>query len=120
MERTTAKVRREELLDLERYERERGRIRERVMGVKSRRRVHLGEHLTFLFENTETIRYDGAYDIRSFEGTRFWSRAKLNYGVRIYYRQSYKNSDARIPVLISLRKDQEGKNTRFMKAHDTE
>ena len=27
------------------------------MDTKARRRVHVGEHLTFLFENTETIRY---------------------------------------------------------------
>lgn len=57
MESTTGKVRRADLLDLDSYEQARARIRERVMGTKSRRRVHLGEHLTFLFENTETIRY---------------------------------------------------------------
>jgi len=53
-------VKRVELTDLlepEAYERERPALRQRVMGVKSRRRVHLGEYLTFLFENFETLRY---------------------------------------------------------------
>lgn len=51
------KVKREEILDLERYDERRPLLRERVMFEKARRRIHVGEHLTFLFENHETIRY---------------------------------------------------------------
>lgn len=50
-------MRREELLDLTAYEKARPRIRERAIQLKAPRRVHLGECLTFLFENTETVRY---------------------------------------------------------------
>lgn len=50
-------VQRDEILDRETYERERDAVRARVMETKARRRVHLGEHLTFLFENRETMRY---------------------------------------------------------------
>ncbi len=50
-------VAREELLGLEDYERARPEIRRRVLQVKGPRRIHLGEALTFLFENAETIRY---------------------------------------------------------------
>jgi hypothetical protein len=50
-------VTRKELLDLGDYERARPEIRRRVMAVKAPRRVHLGEALTFLFENAETARY---------------------------------------------------------------
>ncbi len=50
-------VAREELLDLGDYERARPELRRRVLEVKGPRRIHLGEALTFLFENTETIRY---------------------------------------------------------------
>ena len=50
-------VAREELLDLTAYEKARPRIRARAMKVKAPRRVHLGEALTFLFENAETVRY---------------------------------------------------------------
>jgi hypothetical protein len=51
------KIRREDLIDLQRYEERREEIRARVLEVKARRRVHLGDSLTFLFENPETIRY---------------------------------------------------------------
>jgi hypothetical protein len=50
-------VRREELLDLGDYERARPELRGRILGVKALRRVHLGEAITFLFENAETVRY---------------------------------------------------------------
>lgn len=50
-------VRREEILDLSLYEQSRAEIRPAVMEAKRRRRVHLGSQLTFLFENTVTIRY---------------------------------------------------------------
>jgi hypothetical protein len=51
------KVTRDSILDYVTYEEQRHRIRTRILDAKARRRVHLGEHLTFLFENTETIRY---------------------------------------------------------------
>ena len=50
-------VERKDLLDLETYEKTRPEILRHVLEVKERRRVHLGDELTFLFENTETIRY---------------------------------------------------------------
>jgi hypothetical protein len=51
------RVRPEEILDLDKYELQRPAIQQRVLFEKRRRRVHVGEHLTFLFENAETIRY---------------------------------------------------------------
>lgn len=50
-------VRREELLDLTAYEKARSGIRAGILEVKALRRVHVGEALTFLFENADTIRY---------------------------------------------------------------
>lgn len=50
-------VRREEIPDYETYADERPAIRASAMAAKNRRRVHLGGHLTFLFENHETMRY---------------------------------------------------------------
>jgi hypothetical protein len=50
-------VRREEILPLDAYERARGEIRPAILEAKRPRRVHVGEHLTLLFENTATIRY---------------------------------------------------------------
>jgi hypothetical protein len=51
------KVQRSEILDLQTYDRERERLQPAAMEAKAARRVHLGEHLTFLFENRETVRY---------------------------------------------------------------
>ncbi|BDG04435.1 DUF3501 family protein [Anaeromyxobacter oryzae] len=50
-------VRREELLELAMYERSRAEIRTAILEAKRRRRVHVAGVLTFLFENTATIRY---------------------------------------------------------------
>jgi hypothetical protein len=49
-------VKREEILDLQSYERSRDAIRPSIIEAKRRRRVHVGD-LTFLFENAATVRY---------------------------------------------------------------
>lgn len=58
-------VRRDELLDLAAYERSRGEIRAAVLEAKRRRRVHVAGVLTFLFENTATMRYQVLEMIRA-------------------------------------------------------
>lgn len=50
-------IKRDSLLSLEAYARERDAFRARVMEHKKRRTVHLGDHLTLLFEDELTIRY---------------------------------------------------------------
>jgi hypothetical protein len=50
-------VLRSELVDYQTYEDIRPGFRPEAMAAKAVRRVHVGEHLTFLFENTLTIRY---------------------------------------------------------------
>jgi hypothetical protein len=50
-------VRRDEIMDLASYERSRDEIRAAVIEAKRRRRVHVASVLTFLFENTATMRY---------------------------------------------------------------
>lgn len=51
------KVQRADVIDYQTYNDGREAYRARVLEEKSARRVHVGEHLTFLFETTETIRY---------------------------------------------------------------
>jgi hypothetical protein len=53
----TKAVERREILDYVTYEEERAALREAAMRTKDERRVHVGPHLTFLFENHDTIRY---------------------------------------------------------------
>jgi hypothetical protein len=50
-------VTREEILDLTAYEKARPAIRESMLAIKAPRRVHVGDALTFLFENRDTVRY---------------------------------------------------------------
>lgn len=50
-------VARREITDWQTYEDARDAIRREVMREKERRRVHVGDHLTFLFENALTMRY---------------------------------------------------------------
>src|SRR5262245_57070651 len=50
-------IRRDSLLSLEAYARQRNEFRAQVIAHKKRRTVHLGEHITLLFEDELTIRY---------------------------------------------------------------
>jgi len=61
----TKTVAREEILDYETYEEQRSAIRAAVMRTKDERRVHVGPHLTFLFENHDTVRYQVLEMVRS-------------------------------------------------------
>lgn len=47
----------DDIVDLRAYEREREEFRERVIALKKRRRVPVGPHITLVFENRETIRF---------------------------------------------------------------
>ncbi len=51
------RIERGSLLPLETYTRERNAFRARVIEYKKHRTVHLGEHVTLLFEDELTIRY---------------------------------------------------------------
>jgi hypothetical protein len=58
-------VPREAIIDLETYEKQRPEFRGLVMAAKAPRRIHVGEHLTFLFENPLTMRYQVQEMIRA-------------------------------------------------------
>lgn len=51
------KVRRDEIVDYQTWADRREQELPRVLAIKKPRRVHVGEYLTFLFENTDTVRY---------------------------------------------------------------
>ena len=50
-------VQRSEILDYVSYGEQRERVRSAALRAKSVRRILVGEHFTFLFENRETVRY---------------------------------------------------------------
>jgi hypothetical protein len=53
----TRPIQRSEILDYETYTDRRDEERERILAVKAPRRIHVGDVLTFYFENTATMRY---------------------------------------------------------------
>ena len=46
-----------DIADIRAYERERDGFRQQVIELKRRRRVSVGPHITFVFENRETVRF---------------------------------------------------------------
>ncbi|MCZ7565181.1 MAG: DUF3501 family protein [Burkholderiales bacterium] len=54
---TMPRIERESLLTLEAYAKQRSAFRAKVMAHKKDRTVHLGEHVTLIFEDELTIRY---------------------------------------------------------------
>ena len=52
-----SKIDRSSIVDFVTYEDRRDEIRQQILAVKRPRRIHLGEYLTFLFENSDTMRY---------------------------------------------------------------
>ncbi len=46
-----------EIRSIAEYDKERDAIRPGMLEIKNRRRIRVGDHLTFLFENRDTVRY---------------------------------------------------------------
>jgi hypothetical protein len=53
----TTKLTLDDISDLRAYERERDEFRRQIIDLKSRRRLHVGPIVTFVFENRDTIRF---------------------------------------------------------------
>ena len=51
------KVKRSDVLDYKTYNDRRDEYRKRILDEKAKRRIHVGQDLTFLFESTDTILY---------------------------------------------------------------
>jgi hypothetical protein len=51
------KVERSDLVDYQTWTEKRDQVLPRILTVKDIRRIHVGDYLTFLFENKDTVRY---------------------------------------------------------------
>jgi len=71
----------DEILSLADYERVRARLRPLFIHEKERRRLHLGSHLTFIFENAQTEWYQIEEMIRSEKMTE---RAAIQHEIDTY------------------------------------
>ena len=74
-------VQRKEIVDYVTYGEQRDAIRMSVMKIKEQRRIHVGLYLTFLFENTETIRYQIQEMIRA---ERIVKEANILHEIKTY------------------------------------
>jgi hypothetical protein len=77
----TKTVVRDEILDYATYEEQRDAVREAVMRTKAERRVHVGPHLTFLFENHDTMRYQVLEMVRA---ERMLKDADIRHEIETY------------------------------------
>jgi hypothetical protein len=92
-------VARGELLDLTAYEKERPQIRKRVIELKALRRVHLGDSLTFLFENAETVRYQVQEMLRA---ERIVEEAAIAHELETYNELLGKRGELGCALLIEI------------------
>ena len=92
-------VARDELLDLTAYEKARPQIRKRVIELKAPRRVHLGEFLTFLFENAETVRYQVQEMLRA---ERIVDEAAIAHELETYNELLGKRGELGCALLIEI------------------
>jgi hypothetical protein len=92
-------VRREEILDIPTYERSRGEIRTGVMAAKEKRRVHVAGVLTFLFENTATIRYQVQEMVRT---ERMLREEDIRHELETYNELLGGNGELGVTLLIEI------------------
>ena len=92
-------VAREEILDFVTYGERREALRASAMKAKDLRRVHVGEHLTFLFENPETVRYQVLEMVRAEQLVR---EADIRHELETYNALLGEEGDLGCTLLIEI------------------
>ncbi|MFV0388275.1 MAG: DUF3501 family protein [Pyrinomonadaceae bacterium] len=98
------KVARSEILDYLTYDEQRVEIRASAMRAKELRRVHLGEFLTFLFENHETVRYQILEMVRV---ERLVKEADIQHEVDTYNELIGENGELCCTLLVEIEDEAE-------------
>ena len=104
-------VAREEILDYVTYGERRDVLRASAMKAKDLRRVHVGEHLTFLFENPETVRYQVLEMVRAEQLIR---EADIRHELETYNALLGEEGDLGCTLLIEI--DDPEERTRLLRA----
>jgi len=109
----TRTVERGEVVDYVTYEERRGALREAVMKAKALRRVHVGPHLTFLFENHDTVRYQVQEMMRA---ERMVKEADIVHEIETYNELLGGPGELGCSLLVELddREERERKLTRWI------
>jgi hypothetical protein len=100
------KVQREEILDYVTYTEQRSKFQEKIMKEKSLRRIHVGEYLTFLFENHDTVWYQIEEMIRA---EQIVKEADIQHEIDTYNELLGDNGELGCVLLIEIDSIQERK-----------
>src|SRR5687767_3573782 len=92
-------VERSEILDYATYEDGRSAFRTEVMKIKSPRRIHIGDHVTLLFENHTTIRYQIQEMIRT---ERLVRESDIHHEIETYNELLGKDGELGCTLLIEI------------------
>jgi hypothetical protein len=92
-------IERSEIVDYVTYEETRNQFRGEVMKAKAVRRVHVGEYLTFLFENPLTVRYQIQEMMRA---ERIVREADIRHEIQTYNELLGKDGELGCTLLIEI------------------
>ena len=95
----TRPVHRSEILDYQTYEDVRDAFRSQIMAVKDVRRVHVGDYLTLLFENHDTVRYQIQEMIRA---ERIVRESDIAHEIQTYNELLGKGGELGCTLLIEI------------------
>ena len=98
------KVQRSEILDYVTYEEQRPEIRKSAMAAKNDRRIHVGDNLTFLFENPETVRYQVLEMVRTEKLVR---ESEIEHELKTYNELIGENGELFCTLLVEIQEESE-------------
>ncbi|MFN3476261.1 MAG: DUF3501 family protein [Candidatus Methylomirabilales bacterium] len=93
------KIRRNEILNLYEYEKIREEFRKRIIELKKRRRVQVGEKLSLLFENRDTVLFQIQEMIRT---ERIVDEGKIQEEVEVYNELIPDNGELSATLFIEI------------------
>jgi hypothetical protein len=93
------KVARADIASLDEYEVKRPAYRAEIMDIKQKRRIHIGSHLTFLFENTDTMTYQVHEMMRA---ERLTAEADILHELKTYNELLPPKGDLSCTLLIEI------------------
>lgn len=108
------KVQRSEIVDYQTYEEIRDETRSNVLVEKKLRRIHVREHLTFLFENHTTIRYQIQEIMRA---EKIVKEADIVHEVEVYNELIGNDGELGCTLLVEI-PTEEGRNELLSKWRD--
>jgi len=97
-------VLREEIVDYQTYEETRDAFRAKILEIKKPRRIHVGDHLTFLFENRETMRYQVQEMMRA---EQIVKEADIQHELETYNELLGKDGELGCTLLIEIESEAE-------------